>query len=84
MSARWSTARPRTCSGAMYAADPSTVPGIVATSAFIDDSGSGAVTFARPKSRILMGPSLVTKRLSGLRSRCTMPFAWAAARPRAI
>ena len=32
MSPRWSTARPRTCSGAMYPNVPSTVPGVVSAS----------------------------------------------------
>ncbi len=40
-----------------------------------------AVSLARPKSRILMRPSVVRKRFSGLRSRWTMPLRWAAARP---
>src|SRR6266542_5503185 len=44
-------------------------------------SGRPEITFARPKSRILTRPSRVTKTFSGLRSRCTIPFSWAAARP---
>ena len=41
-------------------------------------------SLARPKSRILTRPSLVTNRFSGFRSRCTIPFSCAAARPCAI
>ena len=37
-----------------------------------------------PTSRILIWPSPSTKMFSGFRSRCTMPRAWAASRPRAI
>src|SRR3989454_5618565 len=46
-------------------------------------SSSFADKRARPKSRIFSRPSSVRKRFSGLRSRCTMPRACAAARPRA-
>ena len=46
--------------------------------------GSGRVSFAIPKSRILTCPSFVTKTLAGFRSRWTIPFSCAAARPRAI
>ena len=42
---------------------------------------SGCVSFARPKSRIFTRPSFVTNRFSGFRSRCTIPFSCAAARP---
>ena len=42
--------------------------------------GSGAVILARPKSRTLTRPSVVTMTFAGLRSRWTMPFSWAAAR----
>ena len=41
-------------------------------------------SFARPKSRILTKSSWVTITFSGLRSRWTMPAAWAFARPSAI
>ena len=44
----------------------------------------GATCFARPKSRIFSRPSAVTKMLSGLRSRWTMPCAWAVVRPATI
>ena len=39
---------------------------------------------ARPKSRILAWPRLVTKMLAGLMSRWMMPLAWAASRASAI
>src|ERR1700728_4819164 len=41
-------------------------------------------TLARPKSRILAWPRLVTKMLAGLMSRWTMPWECAASRPSAI
>ncbi len=43
-----------------------------------------ASILARPKSRILACPRGVTKMLAGLRSRCTMPLAWADSRASAI
>ena len=45
---------------------------------------SGRVSLASPKSRIFIRPSEVRKRFSGFRSRWTIPFSCAAARPRAI
>src|SRR5499427_4162581 len=47
-------------------------------------SGSCPVCFARPKSSSFTMPSLRRMMFSGLMSRCTMPFAWAAASPPAI
>ena len=47
-------------------------------------SSAGPAARARPKSRIFTSPSLVTKTLSGLKSRCTTLRSCAAARPRAI
>ncbi len=44
----------------------------------------GGLTSARPKSRTLTCPSLVTNRFSGFTSRWMTPFACAAARPSAI
>ena len=41
-------------------------------------------TFAKPKSRILACPRLVTKMFAGLMSRCTMPSACAASSASAI
>ena len=46
-------------------------------------SPPACASLARPKSRILRVPPWVTIRLPGLRSRWTMPWAWAAARPSA-
>src|SRR6266566_7406521 len=43
---------------------------------------SGWVSLAKPKSRIFTRPSRVTKIFSGFRSRWTIPFSCAAARPR--
>src|SRR5438552_13889361 len=43
---------------------------------------SGRVSLAKPKSRIFTRPSRVTKIFSGFRSRWTIPFSCAAARPR--
>jgi hypothetical protein len=49
------------------------VPGsVAATVGDIVRSPPEGPTFARPKSRILMRPSRVTKMFSGLRSRCTI------------
>ena len=44
-----------------------------------DSTGSAVVNLAMPKSRIFGRPSRCRNRFSGLRSRCTMPRAWAAA-----
>ena len=62
-----------------------TVPGSVwpePVGALVSSPGATASTrFARPKSRILTWPSLLTKRFSGFKSRWTMPFWWAAESP---
>ena len=73
----------------MYPTVPSTTPASVPAETVGDCvssplSPAGAVSFARPKSRILAVPSLVTITFSGLRSRCTIPVSWALARPSAI
>ena len=68
MSARWSVGWPRTCSGDMYPIVPSATPGNVIVAARFADP-LGWITLANPKSRIFTRPSLVTNRLSGLRSR---------------
>ena len=69
---------PIACSGAMYGGVPTVVPVAVANSPVCD---AWVVALAIPKSAILMPPSGVTIRFSGLRSRCTMPRCSAAARP---
>src|SRR5262245_8613762 len=54
MSARWSTARPRTCSGAMYPNVPRIMPAlVVAPPARVTSALPVSTGFARPKSRIL-------------------------------
>ena len=62
-----------------------TVPGSVwprRVGALVSSPGAaGSTRLARPKSRILTCPSLVTKTFSGFRSRWMMPFSCAAARP---
>ena len=58
-------------------------PGSV-TSSDSDRGRAFWASFAKPKSRILMRPSLVTKIFSGFRSRWTIPFSCAAANPCAI
>ena len=84
-SERWSTEGVRACSGDMYCTVPSRTPAAVraipGSEVTLETAG---VSFARPKSRIFTRPSLVTMRFSGLRSRCTMPPAWALARASAI
>ena len=69
----------------MYPTVPITVPGCVwpeTVGALVCLPGAALPTFfARPKSRILTWPSLVTKRFSGFRSRWTTPLSWAAQRP---
>ena len=59
-------------------------PRLVCAASPVAPDPSGPMRLARPKSRILTRPSLVTKMFSGFRSRWTMPLSCAAARPRAI
>src|ERR1035441_8224906 len=47
-------------------------------------TGGQSGNLAKPKSRILTKPPRTRNTFSGLRSRCTIPMAWAAPRPRAI
>ncbi len=65
-----------------------TVPGRVSGSASVGiaeaSPGSGSVSLASPKSRILTKPSFETMTFSGFRSRCTMPAPCALASPSAI
>ena len=70
----------RACSGDMYAGVPSMLPvRVLCMSPPLLDT-----SFAIPKSRILITtgvraePSVARNRLSGLRSRWTMPRSWAA------
>ncbi len=68
--------RPRACSGGMKAGVPSAVPAPVRAPA---PSCSGAARpRAMPKSSTLRTRPVVRKRFSGLTSRWTMPFSWAA------
>ena len=75
---------PTPARGTCRARVPITTPSRVRRSVGICESeesvGSAAVILARPKSRTLTRPSVVTMTLAGLRSRWTMPFSWAAAR----
>ena len=73
---------------------PSAVPGLVRCSSRVDGRCGGrasahqrcwtGATFAKPKSRILACPRLVTKMLAGLMSRWTIPSACAASSASAI
>jgi hypothetical protein len=76
MSARRSTALPRACSGAMYAAVPMIIPscvaGAVSVGEFITSGAlptSGPSALARPKSSTLTVPSALTLMFPGFRSR---------------
>ena len=87
-SVRVSNSFARACSGDIYATVPTVEPGLVKCASVRVASFSplalDVVTLARPKSRILAWPRLVTKMLAGLMSRCTMPSAWAASSASAI
>lgn len=85
MSARLSTAFPRACSGAMYAAVPMTTPirveADVKVGEFCGSAGEssvGDIAFARPKSRTFTVSSAAILMLAGFKSRWTMPRSWAA------
>src|SRR5438309_1048586 len=65
------------CSGAMYSAVPRSSPVRVSASA------PSSATCASPRSATFAGPRRGTSTFAGLRSRCTIPSAWIAARPRA-
>ena len=91
MSARWSTASPRNCSGAMYSSVPTMAPAIVRPAAraswdsFTPGFPAGSAEEADraiPKSMIMAWPVPVsTMMLAGLRSRCTTPALCAATSP---
>ena len=74
---------PATCSRSCPSRRPARCPRSVGRSVCCSPSVL-AISFARPKSRILTRPSFVTNRFSGFRSRWTIPFSCAAARPLAI
>ena len=66
---------PRTCSGAMYAGVPTTLPTRVST------VPGPPMTLAMPKSVTLRTPLAAKSMFSGLTSRCKIPRRWAAPRP---
>ena len=79
MSLRLSTARPRACSGLMYAAVPMMAPSrrleSMTSGAFVRLSPPAVTTgFASPKSSTLTTPSGVTLMFAGFRSRWMIPF----------
>jgi len=85
MSARRSTARPRACSGAMYAAVPMIMPIWVARAVNVGELLESwgpevpeSIAFASPKSSTLTVPSSRTLMFCGFRSRWTMPCSCAA------
>ena len=87
MSARRSTVWPRACSGLIYAAVPMIMPAlvgdIVSVTMLVPASPSlceGCVTAASLKSSTLIVPSGVSIIFAGFRSRCVIPFSWAASR----
>jgi hypothetical protein len=92
MSARASTASPRACSGAMYAAVPRTTPESVfgpEGKSALHSPGSRCSpilsrALARPKSSTLTAPSAVILTLAGFRSRWTIPRSCAASSASAI
>ncbi len=65
------TGRPRTCSGDMKPGEPTAWLVRVRPPPTVTASSARAM----PKSMTL-GPSMVSRMLDGLRSRCTMPAAW--------
>jgi len=69
-----SPVEPRACSGAMNAGVPTTVP-VRVVSVML-----GSLRRATPKSSTVSACCVVQKRLSGFRSRWTMPCAWAVSR----
>ena len=97
-SLRTSSSSPRACSGDIYATVPTAVPGLVrSASLIIGESCVDAEMFAprvssddlriclaRPKSKILACPRVVTNKFAGLMSRWTMPLECAASSASAI
>ena len=95
MSVRWSTARPRACSGLMYAAVPRMMPARVALGIIVGDCVMSTLLepeptpmidacLASPKSRTLTVPADEILMLPGFRSRWTIPRSCAAAMASAI
>ena len=88
MSERASSGLPSACSGDMYAAVPRMMPAPVRASPVGSsvwlEAAEGSLSFASPKSSTFTAPPDPTITLAGLRSRCTMPLAWAAASALAI
>ena len=79
ISARRSTAFPRACSGAIYAAVPRINPALVAAAVSVGEFEmsvglvSSESAFAKPKSSTLTVPSGLIFIFAGFKSRCTMP-----------
>ena len=94
MSVRLSTARPRACSGDIYAAVPRIMPipviaGLVSVGDWDEASDRtapppGSASLASPKSSTFTVPSSRTLMLAGFRSRWTMPRSCAASSAPAI
>ena len=90
--ARLSTGLPRACSGDMYAAAPRIMPAWVMASESVGDmvgfveapDGLSSPALASPKSSSFTTPPGVILILAGFRSRCTMPFSWAASSSRCV
>ena len=78
MSDRASTGSPCACSGDMYGAVPVTTPCSVMVTVGASAARLGC-SLARPKSSTFTLPSVVSRMLSGFRSRWTIPALWAAA-----
>ena len=81
MSLRASAGLPFNCSGAMYPGVPAMA--IVCVAA-VAPSTDFSASLAKPKSSTFTEPFSVTRMLPGLRSRCTIPAACAAASASAI
>ncbi len=93
ISARLSTALPRACSGAMYAAVPRITPAVSRRQENVGEFmradrltaiASASIAFARPKSSTFTAPSRRTLIFAGLRSRWMMPCSCAASSASAI
>ena len=76
-SARWSSASPRACSGAMYGGVPVTTPVCVTLASSIARASEKSVSLTR-------STPFSSRMLAGLTSRWISPWAWAAAKPAAV